>query len=204
MTTYWCANFDAGAVVDHGLDINAWLMQYQYEHGGFEYQGNKRQKGKTTSAWKSLCEISIGDWILAYLTGNRFFAIGQIRRPRKALKGGAHLDTVARTVAEARHMFLDGIVRYRDAEAFYEDFTDSWSLPIEPPRPGQPPDWRYAQRIDVTRWEHVVADGIIVPGLSAAAPLPEYRKPIFQVHADFFHRVSEELRVQSCKRPIVR
>ena len=197
MTTCWCANFDGGPVLDHGLEINAWLMQYQYEHGGFEFQGNRRQKGKTTAALKSLCDISIGDWILAYLSGNAFFAIGQVCQPRKVSRGDIHTDTVARTVLERRHIHLDGIVRYADAEAFYEDFTDSWSLSIDPRRPKQPPRWRYPQRIDVTRWDNVVPNGITMTGLATAAPFPEFRKPIFQVDAGFFHAVSDQLRVES-------
>ena len=35
MTTYWCANFDAQACLDHGIDNDLWMMQYQYadDHG---------------------------------------------------------------------------------------------------------------------------------------------------------------------------
>lgn len=197
MTTYWCANFDGGPVLDPGFEINAWLMQYQYEHGGFEFQGNRRQKGKTTATWKSLCDISIGDWILAYLSGSTFFAIGQVCLPRKVSRGDGHTDTVSRTVSEARHIHLDGIVRYTDAEAFYEDFTDTWNLSIDPRRPNQPQHWLYPQRIDVTRWENVVPDGITMSGLARAAPFPECRKPIFQVDASFFRNVADQLRVES-------
>ena len=197
MTTYWCANFDFGDVLDHGLEINAWLMQYQYEHGGFDYQGVRPQKGRTTETWKSLTDISIGDWILAYLSGSAFFAIGQICAPRDSKGKTVHTDTVRRTVKEARHLHFDGVVRYADAPAFYEDFTDHWKLSLDPPRQGQPPDWLYPQRIDVARWDNVVPDGIEMTGLAAAAPLPEYRKPIFQVDAEFFHDVAEELHVES-------
>jgi hypothetical protein len=80
--TYWCANFDGTDVLEHGLEIHAWLLQYQYEHGGFDYQGNRRQKGRTTAVWKSVREVEIGDWLMAYLSGGWFFAVGRVVEPR--------------------------------------------------------------------------------------------------------------------------
>lgn len=199
MKTYWCANFDRGNVLEHGLEIDAWLLQYQYEHGGFEYQGNRRQKGRTTAVWKSLTEIAVGDWLLAYLSGNAFFAVGRVSRPRKLSKNPIHQDCVSRTVTEKRHIYLDGLVRYTDAKALYEDFTDSWSVSLARRHRGQPRTWLYPQRIDIEQWKYVVQDGITVTGLASAAPLPDYRKPIFEIDANFFREVSKELRAESLK-----
>ncbi|HEY7153371.1 MAG TPA: hypothetical protein VH575_05380 [Gemmataceae bacterium] len=84
--TYWCANFDFDDVLDHGLRIDAWLLQYQYEHGGFEYQGNRRQKGRTTATWKSLREVEIGDWLMAYLSGG-FFSLSVELSNQKTVNG---------------------------------------------------------------------------------------------------------------------
>jgi hypothetical protein len=194
--TYWCANFDFADALDHGLRIDAWLLQYQYEHGGFEYQGNRRQKGRTTATWKSLREVELGDWLIAYLSGNAFFAVGQVVEPKpREWQSGVteHFDTVGRTVRDGYHLHFDGIVRYRDAPAFYEDFTDDWNLPTKNRGPDYPDFWPYAQRIDVAEWQHVVPDGVNVSGLATAAPLPLYRRPLFHVDADFFARVRGEL-----------
>ncbi len=199
MTTYWCANFDGGDVLDHGLEIDAWLLQYQYKNGGFEYQGNPRQKGRTTAVWKSLTEISVGDWLLAYLPGNAFFAVGKVRRPRKFPKNAVHKDSAKRTFTEKQHLYLDGIVQYTDAEALYEDFTDSWSHSLTRRHKGQPRTWLYPQRVDVDEWKYVVPDGITMTGLACAAPFPEYRKPIFQIDAEFFTEASKELRSESLR-----
>jgi len=191
---YWCGNFDYPDVLDHGLQIDAWLLQYQYEHAGLEYQGNRHLKGRTTMAWKSLGEIQIGDWLIAYLRGNKFFAIGQIaHRRRRKWQAAAieHLDTIERTVREGCHLYFDGIVRYHDATAFYEDFTDPWNLPPPNRRSGDPAFWSYAQRMNVEAWQHVVPHGVTVSGLATAASFPLYRRPLFSVDADFFARVSQ-------------
>lgn len=193
---YWCANFDFDEVLDHGLRIDAWLMQYQYEHDGFEYQGNHRQKGRTTATWKCLCEVEIGDWLIAYLSGNRFFAVGRVVEPKRRdwqISAPEHFDTVERTVRQGHHLFFDGIVRYRDAPAFYEDFTDEWNHPRREFGPDEPDFWPYAQRIDVAEWQHVVPDGLNLSGLATAAPLPLYRRPLFPVDDKFFARVLESL-----------
>jgi hypothetical protein len=202
MPTHWCANFDHPDVLAHGLSHDTWLMQYQYEHGGFDYQGNRRQKARTTAIWKSLTEIAVGDWILAYLTGNNFFAVGKVRRTKRfANKSNTtiHTDEVARTVKELCHLHFDGIVRYPDAPAFYEDFTDQWSLPSVESHEKVPASYPYAQRIDVVQWENVVGGGLRLPGLAAAAKFPEYRKPIFEIDARFFARVRAELSAASDK-----
>jgi hypothetical protein len=194
--TYWCANFDDTDVLDHGLEIDAWLLQYQYEHGGFDYQGNRRRKGRTTAVWKSLREVEIGDWLLAYLSGGWFFAVGRVVEPKTLERqAGAvqHCDTVERTVGQGHHLYFDGVVRYRDAPAFYEDFTDPWNVSTEGMRDHQPANWPYAQRIDVAEWQHVVADGVNVSGLATAAPLPLYRRPLFPVDAEFFAEVLDSL-----------
>jgi len=176
----------------HGLKTKAWLMQHQYEHGGFEFQ----DKGQTTLAWKTMTKVSLGDWLLAYLAESTFYAIGRVCVPRKFSEHSLHTDSVAKTVSQWRHVYFDGIVQYTDAPAFYEDFTDSWSIGFDPPRQGQPPTWPYAQRIDVAKWEHVAPEGIEVHGLMDAAK-EFHRKPVFEIDADFFHDVADELRVAS-------
>ncbi|MFN6109563.1 MAG: hypothetical protein ACK493_04220 [Planctomycetota bacterium] len=198
MATYWCGNFDTENTLGHGLAINSWLMQYQYAHSGFDYQGTRRQKKMTTEAWKMLKRVSVGDWIIAYLPNNTFFAFGQIceHKTRKGVQ--VHSDSIKRTIAEACHLHFDGVVKYKDAPAFYEDFTDKWNVQLKASK-SQPRNWLYAQRIDVADWKGVVMEGVQLPGLAKAAPLPEYRKPLFEVDADFFQRVKEALELNRSK-----
>jgi hypothetical protein len=198
MATYWCGNFDTESVLSHGLAINSWLMQYQFEHGGFDYQGTRRQKGMTKEAWKMLTRVSIDDWILAYLPNNTFFAFGQIREHRIGKIKPVHTDSVKRTVKEACHLFFEGIVQYKDAPAFYEDFTDDWHVKLDKTK-SQPPKWPYAQRMDVVKWEGVVLEGIQVAGLASAAPLPEYRKPLFEIDGEFFEKIKTSLLLSQSK-----
>ena len=84
MASIWCGNFDRRAGVDecevlkHGLRINSWVMQYQYAHGGYEYQGNRRQKARTTAALKTMYDVRIGDLLIAYLKGSKFLQSGEL------------------------------------------------------------------------------------------------------------------------------
>lgn len=166
MTAYWCVNFDGDAELDHGLDCNLWLMQYQYAHGGFDFQ----EKNRTTINWKSACQIVPGDYLVAYLP-RRFYAIGQVISPRLLSKPSGvtiHKDRVERTITEKQHKFFDGVVQYQDAAAFYEDFTDTKTKSFPAPRGGksrQPKTWKYAQRVDVAEWKLVNDEGVPVVGL---------------------------------------
>ena len=83
MPLHWCVNFDDdSAVLNHGLEISAWLMQYQYSHTGEIYQGHADQFRRVTRNWNAVRDIKSGDWLIAYLPQNRFYAIGQVIAPR--------------------------------------------------------------------------------------------------------------------------
>jgi len=63
-TQYWCLNFDHEACLQHGIQNNLWLMQYQYpDLLGNEFQGGN-QKGATTRNWKRLGQIRPGDKVV--------------------------------------------------------------------------------------------------------------------------------------------
>ena len=67
MTTYWCANFDNVDCFKHGLDKKLWLMQYQYKDDhGHVFQDGVR-KGRIRMNWQRVGEVSLGDWLVAYL-----------------------------------------------------------------------------------------------------------------------------------------
>jgi hypothetical protein len=203
MPAYWCANFDADAcpagdaecVLRHGVDENSWLLQYQYSHKGHAYQGHRRQKAATTKNWRAAGNVKPGDWLVAYLKGNKFYAIGQVIEPRKRERHRGcqvHRDSIERTVTEHRHEFSDGVVHY--TSVFYEDFTDPWSVSVINPHSNQREVWRYNQRIDVESWDEFQPQGVQVRGLRDAAVREWYRDAIFEIRESFFAQVRAALR----------
>lgn len=195
--TFWCVNFETEPGVNHGLGEDLWLMQYQYAHGGYAFQGYAAQIASTSKNWNVLCGVHTGDWFVAYRPNKLFYAIGEVieRRTRPRHSGAdEHVDTVERTVRDHRHRFFDGIVQYSDTAVLYEDFTDTWTCLSTSPVSHQPKMWQYPQRIDVREWEHVVSQGIRVDGLSNAAAFPAYRQAAFEIKESFFETVAVELR----------
>jgi hypothetical protein len=192
MTTYWCVNFDSEACLQHGIKKKLWMMQYQYadDHGN-NFQDGK-QRPATTANWRRLRGISEGDWFVAYLprdrtvSGNSFFAVGQVRMPRISSKSGDRKKTIEEYVAERRsHDHNTGYVYYKEAPVFYEDFTDEWREPENDLA-------RYAQRIDVEDWEHYVPEGI--PWLNGLKiPVPEIQRAFFKIRKGVFDRIAKQL-----------
>jgi len=216
MTRRWCVNFDLESVFQHGLADGMWLMQYQYSHGGYDFQGHRAQIAATSANWKILMGVEAGDWFLAYLRKSTFYAVGEVIEPRLGPRHSSapqHADTVARTIRERRHQFLDGVVRYSDAAVLYEDFADPWTCPADQTiekaagqpktRPKQPTAWQFPQRIDVREWEHVIPDGVQVDGLSSAVRFPAFRRAMFEIPEEFFDRALARLK-RATQRPNIR
>src|SRR5262245_50993801 len=197
MPKRWCVNFDVEPVLRHGLSEAMWLMQYQYAHGGYDYQGHQAQIASTSANLNILPGIEVGDWFAAYLPNSTFYALGEVIEPRDRPRhrGAArHTDTVERTVRQHSHRFLDGVVRYTDAPVIYEDFTDRWRCPAAQTTENQPSEWVYPQRIDVHEWKRVVPNGVQVGGLADAVAFPAYRRAAFEIPEEFFEAVAAELR----------
>ena len=196
MARYWCMNFDAEEVLQHGLRENFWAMQYQYSHGGRVYQGNPRQLPSTTKHLRAVTDIKAGDWLVAYLKPKTFYAVGEVIEPRVRSRHHGHPvheDTIERTVNEQTHRFLDGIVRYTpETGVFYEDFTDLWVLSGTNSYSEQREDWKYSQRIDVREWEHMCA-GVQVDGIAEAIAFPLYRLAVFEMPESFFEIIRARL-----------
>lgn len=194
--TYWCANFDNYSALTHGIENDSWLVQYQYEHAGFDYQGHRNQRGMVKRAWKGFSDVQIGDWLVAYLKSNTFFAIGQVRQPRIFSNPDVQIndDTVERTLHEKSHKHLAGVVRYRDAPAYYEDYTDSWRYNLDEPGEGVPPYFSYPQRLDVDSWLHYVDGGVYLGGLGPIVPIYQLREPLFRIPQEFFDKIVDGLR----------
>ena len=184
MTKYWCVNFDAEACLQHGIKRNLWLMQYQYsDDQGNEFQGG-RQQAATTRNWKRLKEVQVGDRFVAYLRGNKFFAVGTVISPRRSKTAQDQTDSVDDYVTRKRsHDYDSGCVYY--TPAFYEDFTDEWRYPDNPLM-------RYSQRIDVEEWRHYVPDGISVKGLKQIPPY-ELQMAVFEITEGYFDEIAKTL-----------
>ena len=104
----WCVNFDSNEeVLNHGLTNNLWMMQYQFSHDGHTYQGGS-QSNSTSKNWKRLNEIKAGDFLVAYVPSNRFYAVGKVRTPRKECTQD---DTIERVTNDHTHNDT-GVVRY--------------------------------------------------------------------------------------------
>jgi hypothetical protein len=195
MARFWCKNFDAQEVLQHGLQENFWAMQYQYSHGGHVYQGNPNQLHSTTKHLNAVTEIEAGDWLVAYLKPKTFYAVGEVIKPRqRAWQRGqpVHEDSIERTVTDQTHRFLDGIVRYMETGVYYDDFTDPWVQPVINPYSDQREDWKYPQRIDAREWE-VKFDGVQVDGLAEAVAFPMYRLAVFEIPMSFFEIIRARL-----------
>ncbi len=191
MTTYWCANFDAQACLDHGIENNLWMMQYQYadDHGN-EHQSYK--PGRISANWRQMANVSPGDWFVAYvprkrsISGNPFYAIGKVRTPRRPRTANDVSNKIEEYLAERRsHDQKHGYVYYTDARVFYENFDDKW---IDP----EDDNSRYAQRIDVEKWELYAPDGVWVAG----AEITQRKKTVyavFEIGKDYFEAIREKL-----------
>lgn len=204
---FWCVNFDGASgplgglkreyVLEHGLAEQSWLMQYQYRHHGHTYQGHTAQLAATKKNWRAAGKVKPGDWLVAYLPTNRFYAVGQVInrrfRPRHHNRM-IQLDTIERTTSDRTHTFFDGLVEYADSGAMYEDFTgaDAWSLPVVNPRSIEPEVWLYPQRIDVETWLHVVGDGVMVPVLHQI-PVHQIQLSVFEIPESTFNEIRNAL-----------
>jgi hypothetical protein len=195
MARFWCANFDAEEVLQHGLQQNFWAMQYQYSHGGHIYQGSPNQLHSTTKHLKAVVEVEAGDCLVAYLKPKTFYAVGEVIEPRqRAWQRGhpVHEDSIERTVTEQTHRFLNGVVRYSETPVYYDDFTDTWVLSGINSYSEKREDWKYPQRIDVREWEDKCA-GVQVDGLAEAVAFPLYRLAVFEIPQSFFEIIRARL-----------
>ena len=198
MPKYWCVNFDSEASLEHGIEKNLWMMQYQYaDSHGNEHQGYK--KGAITRNWRQLEKIKPGHWLVAYLPGNRaitgnpFYAIGKVVTPRRLKTAHDHTDTIEGYLKRQKsHEHSTGYVYY--TSVFYEDFTDKWIDPGDKIS-------RYPQRIDVEGWLQYVPEGVLVPGLNLV-PRHKTVNAVFEIDKAFFDRIRGALTGESAK-PVI-
>lgn len=180
---YWCVNFDFPACLIHGIEKNLWLMQYQYaDQKGHIFQDDR--KAAIRRNWEQLAKVRPGDWFVAYLKPNTFYAIGKVVTPRRTKTPHDSTDTIAEYLARKKsHQHLKGCVYY--TSVFYEDFTDKWRDPTDSLQ-------RYAQRIDVDQWLHYVPDGVSVKGLNEI-PAFEIQKAVFEIPTRLFDTIATTL-----------
>jgi hypothetical protein len=185
--SYWCANFNIAACLRHGIEKQLWMMQYQYSDGrGHTFQGNK--KGAIRRNWKQAEQIKEGDWIVAYLKPQTFYAIGRVILPRRLKSPGELTETVDDYLnRKSSHEHATGYVYY--TSVFYEDFSDPWGRPDDPLM-------KYPQRIDVDRWRSFVPDGVSVIGLKDVL-LYDLQNAVFRIDQPYFEQIKAEL-VAAC------
>lgn len=183
MARYWCVNFDFPDCLIHGIEKNLWLMQYQYaDEKGHVFQDDR--KAAIRRNWEQLAKVKPGDWFVAYLKTNTFYAIGQVITPRKTKTTQDVMDNIEDYLERKEsHEHTKGCVYY--SPVFYEDFTDKWRDPNNSLQ-------RYAQRIDVDQWLYYVPDGVVVKGLNKI-PVPEIQKAVFEIPKSLFETISKTL-----------
>ena len=112
MTRYWCVNCDHNDCLQHGIEKNLWMMQYQFadEHGHL-FQGDRKPAIRRN--WQQLAKIKVGDWFVAYLKRNTFYAIGKVIAPRRSQTAQDVADTVEQYLERQRsHDHATGYVYY--------------------------------------------------------------------------------------------
>src|SRR5713101_7190053 len=135
MAKYWCVNFESDANLQHGIDKNLLIKDYQYTEND-----KPHRKGDITRNWRKLEGITPGDKFVAYLRGNKFYATGTVRKPRRPKTSRDRTDTIEEYL-EHGTSYQNGYV-YFDSSVVYENFTDECD--------------DYPVRIDVEEWENHV------------------------------------------------
>ncbi len=173
MPNYWCANFVDKDILEHGIELGCWMMQYQYDDD---------LAATVTKHWKQVGKINAGDWLVAYLRKNTFFAIGKVRTPRRpSTPNDPQVDIESYIERRQSYDYKSGYVYY--TPVFYEDFDDEWRR-----ENGD----RFPQRIDVEEWLHYAPSGVEVRGLGKYPPY-EIQKAIFNIKKEDFNEIRDKL-----------
>jgi hypothetical protein len=143
MAEYWCVNFGDAENLRLGLKRNFWSQGYQYDPDGGDSPG---RLSAITRNWKRLEEIRVGDFLVAYLKGNRYFAIGRVIPPRRTAKKNDTIDSID-DYLKGRKSYRHGYIYFPPTVAYDNFETEVDALPL---------------RIDVDGWQNVVAEGVQV------------------------------------------
>lgn len=175
MSKYWCVNFETDANLHYGIDKNLWMMGYQYAD---DQNDLPPRKAAITRNWTKLVDISPGDRFVAYLPGNRFYATGTVRTPRRPKTSRDRTDTIE-PYLERGKSYRSGFV-YFNSSVVYENFTDQGD--------------DYPVRIDVEGWHNYASDGVSVTGLN----VPRYKtvNAVFEINKKDFDRIAKKLASQ--------
>jgi hypothetical protein len=182
---YWCVNFGYQEPLDHGIEKKCWMMQYQYaDDEGNEHEGDR--PGVIGKNWRRLALVKPGHKFVAYLRGNRFFAIGTVIKPRRPSSEKEHGDIEKYLQRKRSHDRTTGFVYY--TPVFYEDFSDRW-------RAKEDNSTRWPQRIDVEGWRSYVHEGVVVKGMRKRYRVsrPETRLAVFKIPKEMFDEINAKL-----------
>lgn len=186
MAKYWCVNFDNEHCLAHGIENSLWLMGYQYAD---DQSDSASRKGAITRNWRRLDKINDGDRVVAYLSGNRFYAVGTVRTPRRSKTNQDSTDTIEKYL-ERKESYKSGYVYF--TPVVYENFTEKWRHPSS--------GGKWPVRIDVEGWDNLVPGGISVQGLNTIPP-NELQLAVFEITKDYFDRIAKELAGVNGGRP---
>jgi hypothetical protein len=169
---YWCVNFEDVGCLHHGIRNKLWLMGYQYKRKGADAPA---RKAAITKNWRRLEEITVGDRLVAYLPGNKFYATATVIAPRRAKTSQDRNDKISEYLKRGK-AYTSGHVYFAPSVA-YENFTDECR--------GHP------VRIDVDKWENFVPEGVSVKG----PPILRYKSvyAAFDIDEDRFDAISSSL-----------
>jgi len=171
MSNYWCVNFESVGGLHHGIRNKLWLMGYQYAKKGGDSPG---RKSAITRNWNRLAKIAVGDKLVAYLPGNKFFATSSVIAPRRSKNSQDRTDSIPEYLKRGK-AYTSGYV-YFDGTVAYENFTDDFGSPV---------------RIDVEEWANFVPEGVAVDG----PPFPRHKTvyAAFDIDEERFDRIKSSL-----------
>lgn len=125
--------------VEWAVRLNSALMQYEY---------GQQPKNTVTANWNFIKNnLKEGD-ILFLRGGERIYAVGEIRKPRKTADKILNMADIINNHSHDGDSSdqYDGCIHFEDCPVFYEDLS------------GGKGDW--GQRIDVQAWKYYFPEGI--------------------------------------------
>lgn len=167
---HWILRIPDKEKLDYCIENNLWMMQYEY--------GIQNNHGVTKN-WRMISQVKEGDCVLLLLMNqNKFIAWGTAIKPR--LKSD-YTATYKDVIKKHKHDYNNGIIHYKDAECFYDNLNGQKLFDNQ----------KWGQRIDVTSWENINQDGIIVSGKIKS--INSNRGAVVEIEKEFFDEVKIQL-----------
>lgn len=168
---YWIARLSDREYRDVAIGNNVWLMQQRY---------NIQKNHIVTQLLKLAKDIRVGDVLLLTFSDRIIYAYGHVVECPLQTRQVSRLSDVIR---HNRYDYDNGIVRFEDAEAFYEDLRNG--------------DEDWGQRIAIDQWHFYDPDSAVYNyGCGYACINGNPQQSIFEVNAKFALGKMKELEKQ--------